>query len=191
MIRATEEWRSSFVARIRAVHALWQLGIADLTIEQVNHLERAGVLPVAFTLLHYVVGEDRNGRFLGQRAMLWDEQGWAERVGLVGEPPVRGTPMADAEKLRLRDLGAWRAYQGAVFERTERAIASVPLDTFSAKAFDRPAQNSLKASFLGFLVPEGEMSVADVCEAYIFQHACRHLGELEHARALVGSGGLS
>jgi hypothetical protein len=190
VIRATEEWRSSFVARIRAVHALWQLGIADLTIEQVNHLERARVLPVAFTLLHYVVGEDRNGRFLGQSATLWDEQGWAKRVGLVGEPPVRGTPMADAEKLRLRDLGEWRAYQGAVFERTERAIVSSPLAIFAAKA-ERPPPERLVGSFLGYLVPEGEMSVADVCEAYIFQHACRHLGELEHARALVGSGGLS
>src|SRR5207245_10187816 len=128
----------------------------------VNHSERAGVLPIAFTLLHYVVGEDRNGRFLGQRAMLWDEQGWAKRVALLGEPPVRGTPMADAEKLRLRDLGEWRAYQSAVFERTERLLASVPLDTFRAKT-DRPPPERLKGSFLGFLVPEGEMSVADVC----------------------------
>src|SRR5207245_9131465 len=113
----------------------------------VNHSERAGVLPIAFTLLHYVVGEDRNGRFLGQRAMLWDEQGWAERVGLVGEPPVRGTPMADAEKLRLRDLGEWRAYQRAVFERTERALASAPIATFSGQAMDRPQPERLSGPF--------------------------------------------
>lgn len=190
MIRATEEWRTAFGARLRAVHALWHQGVADLTIEQVNHVERAGVLPIAFTLLHLVVGEDRNGRHLGLGAMLWDEQGWAERVGVVGEPPVRGTPMADAERLRLRDLGEWRAYQSAVFERTERAVATLPLATFAARV-DRPAPERLRGSFLGFLVPEGEISVTDLCEAYVFQHACRHLGELEHARALVGLGGLS
>lgn len=187
-----EEWRASIVRRISAVHALWQQGVADLTIQQVNHFERAGVLPIGFTLLHCVVGEDRNAaRYLGAGALLWDEQSWAERVGLVGEPPVRGTPMQVAERIRLADLDAWRVYQTAVFARTQRALATLPLGRFAEKAMDRPPADKLKGSFLALLVPEGEIRVSDVCEAYIFQHAVRHLGELEHARALVGLGGLS
>ena len=189
---ASEEWRASIVQRIAAVHSLWQQGVSDLTSDQVNHVERAGVLPIAFTLMHLVVGEDRNAaRHLGAGALLWDEQGWARRVQLVGEPPVRGTPMADAERIRLGDVDAWRVYQTAVFARTERALASLPLDRFAAKAMDRPPADKLKGSFLALIVPEGEIRVADVCEAYLFQHAVRHLGELEHARALVGLGGLS
>jgi hypothetical protein len=189
---ASEEWRSSFVRRIAAVHALWQQGVADLTPARANHFERAGVLPIAFTLMHLVVGEDRNAaRYLGAGALLWDEQGWAERVGLVGEPPVRGTPMRDAEHIRLGDLDAWRVYQTAVFARTERALEALPAGRFAEKAMDRPAADKLKGSFLALLVPEGEIRVRDVCEAYLFQHAVRHLGELEHARALVGLGGLS
>jgi hypothetical protein len=187
-----EEWRASFARRIGAVHSLWQQGVADLSPSQVNHFERAGVLPIAFTLMHLVVGEDRNAaRHLGAGALLWDEQGWAERVGLVGEPPVRGTPMRDAERIRMADLDAWRVYQTAVFARTERAIATLPLGRFAEKAMDRPPADKLKGSFLALLVPEGEIRVSDVCEAYLFQHAVRHLGELEHARALVGLGGLS
>lgn len=188
----SEAWRTSITSRITAVHELWQEGVADLTVDQVNHFERAGVLPIAFTLMHYVVGEDRNvARYLGADALLWDQQGWAKRVGLVGEPPMRGTPMADAERIRLGDIHAWRAYQTAVFARTESALAALPLDRFAQKALDRPPADKLKGAFIALLVPEGDFHVSDVCEAYLFQHAVRHLGELEHARALVGLGGLS
>ena len=89
------------------------------------------------------------------------------------------------------DVDAWRVYQTAVFARTETALESLPLSRFSEKAMDRPPADKLKGAFIALLVPEGEIRVSDVCEAYLFQHAVRHLGELEHARALVGLGGLS
>ena len=188
----SENWRASIAGRVGAVHALWQQAVADLTLDQVNHHERAGVLPIAFTLMHFVVGEDRNvARYLGADALLWDQRGWAKRVGLIGEPPMRGTPMADAERIRLGDIDAWREYQTAVFARTERALATLPLDRFAQKAMERPPADKLKGAFIALLVPEGDFHVSDVCEAYLFQHAARHLGELEHARALVGLGGLS
>lgn len=190
--QASEEWRASIIQRIGAAHALWQQGVADLTTAQLNHFERPGVLPIAFTLMHFVVGEDRNAaRYLGAGALLWDEQEWATRVGLVGEAPLRGTPMADAERIRLGDVDAWRVYQIAVFARTEKALESLPIGRFAEKAMDRPPAAALKGAFIALLVPEGEIRVSDVCEAYLFQHAVRHLGELEHARALVGLGGLS
>lgn len=188
----TAEWRASLAHRIAAVHVLWQQGVADLTLDHVNHFERPGVLPIAFTLMHFVAGEDRNAaRYLSGDPPLWELQGWAKRVGLVGEPPQRGTPMAEAERIRLGDVDAWRAYQSAVFARTDRALPTLPLARFTEKAMDRPPPEKLKGSFLALLVPEGEIRISDVCEAHLFQHAVRHLGELEHARALVGLGGLS
>src|SRR6478736_5227227 len=40
---------SSLQNRIRAMNIIWQRAVSDMTLDQVNHHERAGVLPIAFT----------------------------------------------------------------------------------------------------------------------------------------------
>jgi hypothetical protein len=175
-----------------AINGMLDASVADLTLTHVNHRERAGVLSIAFSLAHVVGGQDRNVALLLDRGpALWESGGWAKRVGLVGDMPRRGTPMADAEKIQLGDLDAWRAYQSAVFARTGSSLANAPLARFDEDAFGGTRPPSARGSFLFALVPSGPIRVADCCEAYLFQHASRHLGEIEHARALVGLGGLS
>lgn len=189
----TEAWRASFAARVTAIDDMLDIAVADLTPDQVNHVERPGVLPIAFSLLHVVGSQDRSAsRFLaGGAPALWDEGGWATRVGLSGAVPFRGTPMAEAERARLASIVAWREYQSAVFARTAHLLANVPLELFGRDAFDGERPDLGRNSFLARFVPSGPIRVMDVCEAYLFQHACRHLGEIEHARALVGLGGVS
>jgi len=165
--------------------------VADLTLDQVNHVERRGVLPIAFSLMHVVGSEDRTvTRYLGGGASVWDSAGWAERIGLSGPIPYRGTPMDEAMKVRFRHLDGWHEYQRDVFTRTEHVLTNAPLGLFDEDAYPegRPAPGP--GSFLSLLVPDGVVRVRDICEAFLFQHACRHLGEIEHARALVGLGGL-
>ena len=178
------------LARIRGMHALWQRGVADLTLAQVNHVERAGVLPIAFTLVHAVRGEDASATSLLEAGpLLWDAH--VERIGFRGTVPQRGTPLAEAERVRLGDLDAWRAYQSAVFDRTERALAALSADRFDLPMFGGQRPASLEGSFLAAYVTEGPIRRRSAIEALVFQHGSRHLGELEHARALVGLGGLS
>ena len=190
-LTATEGWRQHIGARIGAMNAMLDAAIKDLTPEQVNHRERAGVLPIAFSLAHVVGGQDRTvARFLDKGPMLWESGAWGRRVGYGGDLPQRGTPMNVAEAIRFADLGAWREYQSAVFARTDAAIASTPIERFNEVAIaDRPA--GIAGSFLFAFVPRGPIRLMDVVEAYVFQHAARHLGEIEHARALVGLGGIS
>ncbi len=189
---ATEAWRRSIGARMTAINGMLEESVADLTLEQVNHRERGGVLSIAFSLAHVVGGQDRNvAQLLDRGPTLWESGEWAKRVGLVGEMPRRGTPMADAEKIRFGDLDAWRAYQRAAFERTRSSFANVPLARFDEDAFGGTRPPAARGSFLFALVPSGPIRVMECCEAYLFQHASRHLGEIEHARALVGLGGLS
>jgi len=46
--------------RTRAMHTQWNQITQDLTLDQVNHHEREGVLPIAFSLHHYVLVEDQS-----------------------------------------------------------------------------------------------------------------------------------
>lgn len=182
--------QSDLLARVRGLHALWQRAVADLGPDQVNHVERAGILPIAFTLIHYVRGEDNNAvDLLGAKEHLWNEH--AGRIGSSGVDPRRGTPVAEAEKVRIRDMDAWRAYQTAVFERTERLLARADDALLDTQMFDGQRPDSLQGGFLGAYVSEGPIRRRNALEAWIFQHGSRHLGELEHARSLVGLGGLS
>ena len=181
---------SDLPARIRGMHALWQRGVADLTVEQANHVERTGVLPIAFTLVHYVRGQDANAiDVLDAKGLLWDEH--ASRFGHEGIIPARGSALADAERVRIKDMGAWRAYQSAVFARTEQLLAKATDELLDRVMFDGQRPPSLEGGFLGAYVSEGPIRRRNAIEAWIFQHGSRHLGELEHARALVGLGGLS
>jgi len=192
MGRATEEWRTSIGARMTAINGLLDESVKDLTLTQVNHRERGGVLSIAFSLAHVVGGQDRNvARLLDRGPTLWESGGWASKVKLEGALPQRGTPMADAEKIQFGDLDAWREYQTAVFARTGSALANAPLARFDENAYPEGRPENARGSFLFALVPSGTIRVSDCVEAYLFQHASRHLGEIEHARALVGLGGLS
>lgn len=181
---------NDMLQRLRALHGLWDRGVADLTLEQVNHVERAGVLPIAFTLVHCVQGQDAHAVGLFDlEGQLWPEH--AARFGFAGVIPGRGTPMADAERVRIGDLGAWRTYQRAVFERTERALEGISDERLELPMFGGGRPESLRGGFLEAYVPEGIITRRHAIEAWLYQHGCRHLGELEHARALVGLGGLS
>jgi hypothetical protein len=98
--------------------------------------------------------------------------------------------MAVAEAIAFKDLDAWREYQAGVFARTDSAIANTPIQRFNEIAIaDRPAEPG--GAFLFLLVPSGPIRLLELVEARLFQHAARHLGEIEHARALVGLGGIS
>lgn len=182
--------RDDLLARVRGMHALWERGVADLTADQINHVERPGILPIAFTLVHYVRGEDRNAvELLDAPKMLWDDH--VAAIRFEGVDPRRGTPISEAERVRIGDVNAWRDYQRAVFARTEALLARATDALLDRLLFEGGRPAFLEGGFLGAYVSEGPIRRRNALEAFIFQHGSRHLGELEHARALVGLGGLS
>lgn len=184
----TDEMRTSLAERVSAMHRLWDFLTKDLTAEHANQFERAGVLPIAFSLSHAVTSEDGSvARLLGGD-YLWDAH--ADRVGLSPKVPRRGTPMAEAEQTRIRDMDAWREYQRAVHARTERAIADTSLEKLAERHEITP--QALSGGYLELLVGTPErVRVMDALEAWVYQHGIRHVGELEHARALVGLKGVT
>ena len=184
----TEEVRASLVARLSALERLWDLLTRDLTLEHVNHVERPGVLPISFSLIHAVAGQDRNRATLFGGPVIWDAQ--AAAIGHRGAHPGRGTAMDVAERIRLADMDAWRAYQHDVFAATIDAVASASLDQLAGRFEISPA--AFEGGFLELLVGSVDrVRVIDVVEAWIYQHGIRHAGEVEHARALVGLQGVA
>lgn len=184
----SDEMRTSLTERVSAMHRLWDFLTKDLTADHANRFERAGVLPIAFSLSHAVTNEDGSvARLLGGD-FLWGAH--ADRVGLSPKVPRRGTPMAEAERTRIRDMDAWREYQRAVHARTEHAIAEASLEKLAERHEITP--EALKGGYLELLVGTPErVRVMDALEAWVYQHGIRHVGELEHARALVGLRGVT
>lgn len=177
--------------RMRPVHAAWEAAAADLTLDQANHLERPGVLPIAFSLMHLVTTEDRfvSTTLLGKKPMLWDEGGWPAKVGNTVPEVRRGTPMEVAERLRFGDIDAWRAYQSAAFAQTEAALEQTDAARWEEIAFEA-VPPAMRGGFLHMLVGDGPVLLGDYAEVVVYHHALRHLGELEHARGLVGLRGV-
>ena len=57
-LRMDLDERSSLLRRLRAVHALYEVACATMTLDQVNAVVVPGVLPIAFSLVHQVLIED-------------------------------------------------------------------------------------------------------------------------------------
>ncbi len=178
--------------RVRAMNSLWTAAAADLTLEQVNHRERPGLLPIAFPFAHFMTGQDQNisRHFLGEES-LWERERWAGRVGVTVERFARGTPVALSEQLRFGDLDAWRAYQAAVIARTDRALEGID-EALLAEVVVPALPPEMDNSYCGLVVgPGGAVRKLEVLECFVYQHGLRHIGEIEYARSLLGLGGLT
>jgi hypothetical protein len=48
----------------------------------------------------------------------------------------------------------------------------------------------MRGGFISMLAGDGPVALSDLLDVVLYQHGMRHLGEMEHARALIGLGGL-
>jgi hypothetical protein len=188
----SEVFVESLRDRVRAMNSLWERAVSDMTLEQVNHHERAGVLPIAFSLNHFIRAQDQSigGPFLGEPAV-WQAGGWAGKVGVNVDRFGLGVTVEEMEQLRFADLDAWRAYQSEVIARTERVLGGVTEEMLSEVVLPKlpPAlETSFCAVVIGLQAPLRKL---EVIECFVYQHGLRHMGEIEHGRALVGLGGLT
>ena len=94
-----------------------------------------------------------------------------------------------AETLRFADIDAWRDYQTAVFAQTISLLEGADDSRWDEIYLDAVPESQY-GGFLHALVGDGQVRLGDYLEVVIYHHALRHLGELEHARALVGLRGV-
>ncbi|MDP9236348.1 MAG: hypothetical protein M3P30_02945 [Chloroflexota bacterium] len=188
----SEIFVTSLKNRIRAMNELWDRAVSDMTLDHVNHHERPGVLPIAFSLNHYIRAQDQSisGPFL-RGPMLWDSGGWAAKVGVTVDRLGREESVDEMEHIRFADFDAWRAYQTAVIARTSDTLAGVTEESLSEVFLPQLPPNMQKIFCAMVIGPGAPLRKLGVLECFVYQHGLRHMGEIEHGRALVGLQGMT
>jgi hypothetical protein len=182
----------SLQRRIAGMHSLWLEATSTMGAEHVNHFERSGVLPAAFSLNHMTRIEDQVVSVLfNGRSPIWNEGGWLDKTGVNIDDHGKELTVAEMEQLRIGDYDAYCAYQKEVFEQTESWLASIDDAKLEEVMFGGIVPPVFQKAYVARVVGDGPIRVLDGIECWIFQHGIRHMGELEHARALVGLGGMT
>ena len=181
----------SLQRRMRAMHSLYYDAVATMDLDQVNHFEREGVVPIAFSLFHIVnmidasfmlmtgVGADL-GRVLG-----------AEGAGRPSPTTASTGRVAEMVHQRIGDYAAFRS----TWRRCSTGPRSGSTDWirrnwagwWSSARFPPQVASTYSARVAG---PAG-ITLLDAAECWIYQHGLRHMGEIELARGLVGLQGMT
>jgi hypothetical protein len=178
--------------RIRAMNMLWERAISDMSLEQVNHHEREGVLPIAFSFTHFMHAQDQSISAVFRReSPLWASGGWQARVGLAIDRLGREETVEEMQHQRIGDLEAWKAYQAEVIARTHETLETIDAEMLAQVVMPQLPPN-MQNIFCGIVVgPGNPIRKLEVLECFVYQHGLRHMGEVEHARALVGLRGMT
>jgi hypothetical protein len=176
--------------RMSAVHGLYYQAVDTMDLEQVNHVERDGVLPIAFSLFHNANVHDASFLLLTGTAPIWNAD-WQAKVGLAIDDHGKARTVEEMTHQRIGDFDAFKAYQREVFDRTEAYLADVEVATLQRVVVPRPFPPAIESTFSARCAgPEGVTALHGF-ECWLYQHGLRHMGEIEHARALVGLGGMT
>lgn len=176
--------------RMRAMHSLYADALATMTLDHVNHFEREGVLPIAFSLFHYTNMQDVSFAVISGEPVLWDAD-WQARVRMAIDDHGKERPVSDMIHQRVGDYAAFGDYQRAVFGRTEAWLVDLDGAELGRVIVPRPLPPVVADTYSARVAGPDGITVLDALECWIYQHGLRHMGEIELARGLVGLGGMT
>jgi hypothetical protein len=176
--------------RMRAMHSLYEDALATMDIDHVNHFEREGVLPIAFSLFHYTNMQDVSSSVLMSQPPVWDE-GWQAKVQMTVNDHGKERTVDEMVHQRIGDYDAFADYQRAVFARTEAWLADLDPAELTKVIVPRPLPPQVASTYSARVADEQGITMLDAIECWIYQHGLRHMGEIELARGLVGLGGMT
>ncbi len=172
------------------MHSLWYEAVDTMDAEQVNHVEREPVLPIAFSLFHLAQIEDGSVTMLGGPPLVYD-QAWADRMGLAIADHGKHRTVEEMVGQRIGNYEGFREYQRLVFDKTEAWLSSVDPESLTDVVVARPFPPQIASTFSARVAGDEGITRLDGIECWIYQHGLRHMGEIEHARALVGLQGMT
>ncbi|MBN2623825.1 MAG: hypothetical protein JXA83_10670 [Acidimicrobiales bacterium] len=176
--------------RMRAMHSLYADALATMGPEHVNHFEREGVLPIAFSLFHYTNMQDVSFAVISGHAVIWDA-GWQARVRMAIDDHGKERSVDEMVHQRIGDYEAFGDYQRTVFGRTEAWLDELDPAELRRVLVPRPLPPVVADTYSARVAGDEGITVLDALECWIYQHGLRHMGEIELARGLVGLGGMT
>ena len=180
----------SLQRRMAAMHSLYYQAVDTMDLEHVNHFEREGVLPIAFSLFHYVNMEDTSFFGITGTAPIWDDE-WAAAVHPAINDHGKHRTVDEMVHQRIGDYDAFRRYMDAVFARTEAWLARLEPAELDRVVVPRPLPPQIASTYSARVAGPDGVKVLDATECWLYQHGLRHMGEIELARGLVGLGGMT
>lgn len=176
--------------RMRAMHSLYEEATATMTVDQVNHREREGTLPIAFSLFHYINMQDVSCAMLSGQTPIFNEE-WSDRI----QPAIADHGKErTVEEMQFQQIGNYEAfieYMNNVFKRTEDWLAKLEPDELERVVVPRPFPPQIESTFSARVAGEAGLTVLDGTECWIYQHGLRHMGEIELSRSFVGLSGMT
>ena len=182
--------QNSLLRRMRTMHGLYHQAVDSMELEHVNHFERAGVLPIAFSLFHYTNMHDGAFMLLTGQAPIWNAH-WQERVQMAIDDHGKERTVAEMVDQRIGDYDAFKEYQRTVFDRTEEHLARMDPADFERVMIAPPYPPQVASTYSARCAGPDGITVLDAYECWLYQHGLRHMGEIELARGLVGLGGMT
>jgi hypothetical protein len=181
----------SLQRRMHTMHSLYYQAVDTMDARHVNHFEREGVLPIAFSLFHYTNTHVRSPscsspacRRSGTRSGMPVSERPSTTTGNTA-PSTRWSINASATSTHSRSTSArWSTVPRRILRRW--TLPTSPR-VFIAPPYPPQVATTYSARGAG---PEG-ITVLDGFECWIYQHGLRHMGEIELARGFVGLGGMT
>lgn len=176
--------------RMKALHSLYDDATSTMTVEQVNHFEREGVVPIAFCLFHIVNMMDASFMLMTGVAPIWNAD-WQAKVNMQIADHGKHRTVEDMVHQRIGNYGAFKEYMKLVFDRTESWLATLDASELTRVVIARPFPPQIASTFSARVAGDAGITLLDATECWIYQHGLRHMGEIELARGLVGLGGMT
>jgi hypothetical protein len=180
----------SLQRRMRAMHSLYDQAVGSMTIDHVNHFEREGVLPIAFSLFHITNMIDVSFMVMTGTQPIWNDE-WQGRVKMDIADHGKHRTVDEMVGQRIGDYAEFQAYQRAVFDRTEAWLEALDPDELTRIVVARPFPPQIESTYSARVAGPAGITLLDATECWIYQHGLRHMGEIELARGLVGLGGMT
>ena len=112
-------------------------------------------------------------------------------MGVTIDRLGREESVEEMESLRFGDFDEWRAYQSTVIARTNGVLDTITEDIL-AQVLMPQLPPHMQQIFCAIVIgPGAPLRKLEVLECFVYQHGLRHMGEIEHGRALVGLGGMT